>query len=198
MSKMKDIETRTFRAQLSEDSGAISGYAAVFNEYSVDLGGFTEIISPGAFTEAIGRDDVRALLNHNPDYVLGRNRSETLRMVEDARGLRVEIDLPPTTWANDLRESMKRGDINQMSFQFRSDEDEWRKDEERGVVHELHKASLLDVSVVTFPAYPQTSAMARSIVDTLANEDIGEPGEQELPTRQDGYSRHIDLLDKMR
>ena len=197
MSKLKDIETRIFNAELAADDGAIVGYAAVFNEYSLDLGGFTEIITPGAFSEAIDRDDVRALLNHDPNYVLGRNKAGTLQMAEDDRGLKVQIDLPGTTWAQDLRESMQRGDISQMSFQFRSEDDEWRSDDTRGVIHELHKASLLDVSVVTFPAYPQTSAQARVAVDTLTNVDIGDQGMQEQPTRQDGYSRHIRLLDLM-
>ncbi len=195
--KKKDTEIRVFEAELDQDTGSIGGYAAVWNQYSLDLGGFTEIITPGAFKDTIQNDDIRALLNHDSNFVLGRKSAGTLAMMEDDHGLKVQIKLPATTWAQDLRESMQRGDIDQMSFQFRPVDDNWKTDPDRGPVHELHKASLLDVSVVTFPAYPQTSATARSMVESLTTEDSDQDGQQGQPTRQAGYSRHIEILDKL-
>ena len=139
------------------------GYAAVFNELSQDLGGFREQIAAGAFTEALTRDDVRALFNHDPNYVLGRNRSGTLKMSEDQRGLAIEITPPDVQWVRDLLVSMKRGDINQMSFAFRvmPNGQDWAKDEEGRVVRTLKRLQLFDVSPVTYPAYTGTSVSAR-------------------------------------
>jgi len=143
----------------------IRGHAAVFNMLSEDLGGFREQIAPGAFADAIGTDDVRALFNHDPNLILGRNLSGTLKMSEDARGLAIEIDPPDTQYARDLMVSLKRGDINQMSFGFsvRPNGQNWAKDDEGRVVRTLTKLRLFDVSPVTYPAYPQTDAAVRSM-----------------------------------
>jgi HK97 family phage prohead protease len=142
----------------------IRGHAAVFNQLSDDLGGFREQIVPGAFSEAIERDDVRALVNHESSKVLGRNKSGTLRMSEDATGLLVEIDPPDTSYARDLLESMRRGDITQMSFGFgvKPGGQDWAKDDEGRTIRTLKKLRLFDVSPVTYPAYPQTDVAVRS------------------------------------
>lgn len=139
----------------------IEGYAAVFNELSGDLGGWRERVAPGAFERSIADNDVRALWDHDSKYVLGRNRAGTLELVEDERGLGVEIRPPETAWAGDLLASMRRGDVNQMSFGFYVRRDEWL-DEDGLMVRVLRDVDLFDVSVVTFPAYPQTSAEARA------------------------------------
>jgi uncharacterized protein len=140
----------------------ITGYAAVFNELSENLGGFREQIAPGAFTRTLQTADVRALWNHDPNFVLGRNKSGTLHLAEDERGLRIEITPPDTQWARDLITSMKRGDVDQMSFGFRTVDDAW---EARGKenIRTLKEVDLFDVSIVTYPAYPQTSVSARSM-----------------------------------
>ena len=142
----------------------IRGHAAVFNQLSDDLGGFREQIVPGAFVEAIERDDVRALINHDSTLILGRNRAGTLRMSEDATGLLVEIDPPDTQYARDLLVSMKRGDISQMSFGFgvKPGGQDWAKDDEGRTIRTLKKLRLFDVSPVTYPAYPQTDVAVRS------------------------------------
>lgn len=145
----------------------IVGHAAVFNQLSENLGGFREQIKPGAFAVAINEDDVRALFNHNPDYVLGRSKSGTLTMKEDMQGLAIEIIPPDTQIARDLLVSMERGDISQMSFGFRvkAGGQEWGEDANGDVVRTLTDLKLFDVSPVTFPAYPQTDAAVRSLGD---------------------------------
>jgi len=168
---MSDIERRAFaidemRIETREDgSSRILGHAAVFNQLSEDLGGFREQIAPGAFLDAIQSDDVRALWNHNPDHILGRNLAKTLMLAEDARGLAIEIIPPDTQLARDLMTSMKRGDVNQMSFGFsvRPNGQNWAKDDAGQVIRTLTKVRLYDVSPVTYPAYPQTDVAARSL-----------------------------------
>lgn len=177
-----DKETRVFtleslevrEAAEGESGPTIRGYAAVYNQPSEDLGGFVESIRPGAFAQAIGRDDVRALFNHDANYVLGRNRAGTLALHDDARGLGVTITPPPAQWANDLMESMRRGDIDQMSFAFGVTEDTWTRNADGYPHRELVDLRLYDVSVVTYPAYPQTSAAVRSKINELSDQAVGD------------------------
>jgi HK97 family phage prohead protease len=143
----------------------ISGYAAMFNEATVIAGMFREQIAPGAFADAVKSDDVRALYNHDPNIVLGRTKSGTLTLREDEKGLFYEVVPPNTQAANDLLESIKRGDIDGSSFGFTVDEESWDQPE-RGTrdlpLRTIRKASLFDVSPVAFPAYEATSVSARS------------------------------------
>ena len=147
------------------DGGAgpkIAGHAAVFNSLSEDLWGFREKIAPGAFGEALAKSDIRALLNHDPNYVLGRTKNGTLRAWEDDTGLAVEIDPPRTRWAGDLLVSIERGDISQMSFAFRVGEEEWGEVDgvkERTIIS---FDEIFDVSAVTYPAYPETDVSIRA------------------------------------
>lgn len=147
------------------DKPQIVGHAAVFNRDSEPIGGFfIERIAPGAFSESIAKpDDVRALINHDPNLILGRNLSKTLSLREDEHGLHVTIDPPNTTYANDLLESTKRGDISQMSFGFQTLVDQWERGKDGAPdVRTLIKVRLFDVSPVTFPAYPDTDVAVRS------------------------------------
>lgn len=142
----------------------IMGYAAKYNAWSVDLGGFREIIRPGAFSRAISeQQDVRALVDHDASMILGRTKSGTLRMTEDSVGLRVEIDPPDTSIARDVMQSIRRGDIDGMSFGFVTRKDEWRHNKGGEMQRELIDVDLFDVSVVTYPAYPDTSVAMRSL-----------------------------------
>ena len=152
-----------FRVEQREDGKKlIRGHAAVFNS-ETDLGWFRERIAPGAFSESIGKDDVRALFNHDSNFVLGRNKAGTLVMREDERGLYVEIDPPDTQAARDLVTSIERGDISQMSFGFQTIKDSWESDEnEKKDLRTLEKVKLWDVSPVTFPAYQETDVAVRS------------------------------------
>jgi|TARA_R100000808_G_scaffold1214_2_gene5706 HK97 family phage prohead protease len=165
-----NVERRAFpltevRSSRNNDGGrTIEGYAAVFGEWSEDLGGFRERIRPGAFKRTLDMGaDVRALFNHDPNFLLGRSRSGTLEMSEDDTGLRVSISPPDTEWANGVVESIDRGDIDQMSFGFQTVQDEWLEDETPS--RELVEVKLFDVSPVTYPAYPQTSVGMRSLCE---------------------------------
>lgn len=146
----------------SEEGGKVvlRGYASVFNQETRIGGLFIEKVKPGAFTSTIATDDVRALINHNPQYVIGRNTNGTLRMTEDVHGLKIEIDPPNTSFANDLLVSVDRGDISQMSFSFEVLEggEEWQKGKDgQPDVRTLVKVRLWDVSPVTYPAYENTA-----------------------------------------
>jgi HK97 family phage prohead protease len=153
------------RVSSAEEENFIEGHAAVFDSWSETLGGifpFKEKVKRGAFASSLEKDDIRALFNHDPNYVLGRNKAGTLQLKEDERGLFVKIFPPETAWAKDLRTSISRGDINQMSFGFTVEEDEWRY--EGGYdVRELRKVKLFDVSPVTFPAYTATDVGVRAM-----------------------------------
>jgi uncharacterized protein len=168
---MKNIERRDFAIEglkverRDGEPAKIVGHAAVFNSLSEDLGGFRETILPGAFSDAITRDDVRALINHDSNLILGRNRAGTLTLSEDERGLLVEITPPDTSYARDLMVSMERGDINQMSFGFSvaPGGSSWGETTDGVYVRTLSKCNLFDVSPVTYPAYPQTDVALRSL-----------------------------------
>lgn len=151
-----------------ENGTTLVGYAAMFDMPSVDMG-FTEYVSRGAFTKTLKDGaDVRLLLDH-AGAPLARTKSGTLRLSEDERGLRVEADLDPTNpLAQTVLSAMRRGDMNQMSFAFRTIRDSWSKD---GSVRELREVQLYDVSVVTFPAYESTVAEIRARQDATLGVD---------------------------
>lgn len=197
-----DVERRTFTGEVRAKQGekpGLDGHAAVFNQETVIGSWFREVILPGAFTEAIGHDDVRALLNHNPDYVLGRNKSGTLRLEEDTEGLRYEIDMPDTSYAKDLSEVVARGDVSQSSFSFavENDEDEeWDRDavkQGKLPLRRIKKVRLYDVSPVTFPAYEGTnvSARARDLANAADQQAIEAEGQRRRDAQLDRARRLI-------
>lgn len=151
---------------IESDGKHVIGYAAVFGSRSQNLGGFTEEIRPGSFRRSLDSGaDVRALLDHDTSKVLGRRSSGTLSLSEDSRGLLIDITLPDTSYARDVAELLKRGDVSQMSFGFSvpNGTDIWGEGES-GLRHRtLTECSLAEVSVVTFPAYTETSCALRSL-----------------------------------
>jgi len=179
--------------RVSESEGKdtyIEGYASVFDSWSETLGGdilpFREKVCKGAFAESIANDDIRALYNHDPNYVLGRNKAGTLELTEDERGLYVKIKPPKAQWAKDLMCSIKRGDVDAMSFGFAVILDKWYA-AEGADVRELIKVKLYDVSPVTFPAYPATECDVRSIYDTRKKQidlDAANTAESEAKKQQ--------------
>lgn len=156
--------TTELRATTEDGKRTIGGYAAVFDTLSVVLWDFREEIAPGAFADAIEKNNVRALWNHDTSEVLGASGNGTLRLAEDSVGLRFDLELPDTQRGRDAFTLIERGDVSQMSFGFRSlpDGDEWRIDEDGQYIRRLLRADLLEVSPVTFPAYPATSVGVRS------------------------------------
>jgi HK97 family phage prohead protease len=170
--KKDELELRCLRASElrveEEGKPKITGYAAMFDTWA-DIGGwFKESIRRGAFAKTIKEADIRALMNHDENYVLGRNKAGTLRLHEDSKGLAVEIDPVDATWSNDLLKSMKRGDISQMSFGFTVNKQEVDYDRDERVLTDVN---LFDVSVVTYPAYPTTSAQVRSLFQKEKREE---------------------------
>ena len=158
-------EIRYFPAEMRVDQeGQIEGYAAVFNQWSEIMWSFKERIRPGAFKKTIKVADVRALFNHDPNYVLGRNKAETLELSEDSKGLQFRVTPPDAQWAKDLYASVDRGDIDQASFGFEAVRDEWDHNKEPAE-RDLIEVKLFDVSIVTYPAYPQTNVSARSLAE---------------------------------
>jgi HK97 family phage prohead protease len=168
---MREIERRTGREVRATDAGegeaTIEGYAAVFNSKSEDMG-FREIILPGAFDRALKeKHDVRALVNHDSNQILGRTKSGTLALSIDDHGLKAKITPPDTQVARDVLTSLRRGDLDGMSFAFITLTDDFRT-QDGEVVREISDLELVDVSVVAFPAYPATQVSARALEQAAA------------------------------
>lgn len=142
------------------------GYAYRFNRYSQNLGGFVEQIAPGAGKKSIGEHDIRALFNHDPNLVLGRNKAGTLTLEENTRGGKYEIRLPDTATGREVATLLERGDVSGSSFGFRLIEDDWGDTEEGFPLRTLREFSLHDVGPVTFPAYPDTDSALRSLAES--------------------------------
>lgn len=185
---LPDIERRSFRVAdlrvavdpAGKEPPKLQGYAAVFNQLSEDLGGFREQIAPGAFKNTLANDDIRALFNHDPNMVLGRNKAGTLRAREDQNGVAFEVDVPDTQCGRDLLVSVKRGDISQCSFAFTTNSDTWNNGADGTVTRTLNDVTCMDLSPVTYPAYPQTSVKARSYIESLKESQ----GKQGVPPKE--------------
>ena len=194
-----DKEIRSFPIELrvakDGDTRKIVGHAAVFDQWSEDLGGFREMVKPGAFKKTLKEADVRALFNHDANYVLGRNKAGTLSLDEDDTGLAVDITPPDTQWARDLMTSMDRGDINQMSFGFRVVKDAWNEEDKKDITRELLEVELFDVSPVTYPAYPQTSVSVRDHVRSLQGEPVNDDHSSEAD--EPGDAAHSSPLKRL-
>lgn len=159
-------ETRSLREvpelRAQDEKRTLTGYAAVFNSAADISGAFREIIAPGAFKDTLADSDVRALVDHDSGRLIGRKSAGTLRLAEDKRGLKVEIDLPDTTDGRDVAELVGRGDLDGMSFGFIVRHDEW-DETSNPPTRTIHAMDLREVSAVTFPAYTDTSLALRSL-----------------------------------
>lgn len=173
-----NIPTEDIQLRESQDGlPTISGYTAVFNqETQIGSGkyGFREVIRPGFFTRAIEeQQDVRALFNHDSNFLLGRTKSGTLRLREDSQGLYIEVDPSDTQAGRDVVTSIRRGDVDGMSFAFTTSRTRWEEsdEEESPDLRELLEIdTLYDVGPVVYPAYEQTSATVSRSYRT--NEEI--------------------------
>jgi len=151
----EDVQVRQ-----DEDEDVIEGHAALFDTETEIAGLFVERIAPGAFEESVQEDDIRALFNHNPDQVLGRNTADTLELEETEKGLRDQIELPDNTVGAAVQESVERGDVTGQSIGFRVQEESWVLNDDEMDVRTIEQAQLIDVGPVTFPAYEDTDVKA--------------------------------------
>lgn len=182
------------------DQMRLGGYASVFNTEAVIGGMFREQIAPGAFAEAVTQDDVRALFNHDPNFVIGRTVSGTLTLREDESGLSYDVVPPDTQWARDLMVSVSRGDISQSSFGFavEKDGDEWTRPERAGdlPLRTIRKARLYDVSPVTYPAYESTTTAVRSaakLASASESPDVEDDTEAAMALQRDADRNRFEL-----
>lgn len=193
---MDNLEIRSFNIELRNEpeSRHIEGYGSVFNERSLDLGGFVEMIAPGAFDGVIDRSDVKCYLDHNPEKgILARSRNGkgSLSLVIDEKGLRYEFDAPHTNLGDEVVEGLKRGDYSQSSFAFTVDDEVWTKEADGTYLRTITKiGGLYDVSIVANPAYEGTSVALRSLDAFKAQEEIPvevreeEPKVEETPVEE--------------
>lgn len=216
-----EIERRTNTVELrviSSDTTkppVIKGYGAKFRTLSEPMpimrdgekvGTFREQLMPGCFASAIPTSDVRSLFNHDPNLILGRTTSGTMRVAEDEVGLDFEVDPPDTTYARNLEISMRRKDITQCSFGFSVAEggDSFTKDSMPGTwIRSIHKiARLYDVSPVTYPAYVDTNCAMRSALSAVATEEadiqkrVAEQQEEEKRTAEKAEADAAALLEE--
>lgn len=156
------IEARSVAPE-ANDEPKIEGYASVFHG-EADLGNFTETIDKDAFVDVL-QDDVRMLFNHDPNFPLARSRNGegTLDMKVDEKGLFFSFPVGPQSYAKDLHQSILRGDVDQASFAFTVDADEWEERDGKPHRHITRLGSLIDLSVTTYGAYETTSVAARSL-----------------------------------
>lgn len=150
----------------SIEGNTLYGHAAVFNQVAKVVGGY-EQLAPTAFDDVIDRSDSDpvALINHDPAMLIGRQSAGTLRVKTDAEGLAFEVDLPDTSYANDLRQLVARGDMTGASFGFiPGDDGTWSRAADGSQLHTINTVThLRDVSPVTFPAYAGAGVALRSL-----------------------------------
>jgi HK97 family phage prohead protease len=171
MAKTEGLETRfikaselTAEARLDPGEGPkLAGYAALFNKTTEIMPGFKERIARGAFARALSeKQDVRALVDHQSEKIIGRTAAGTLDLSENNKGLKTVIRPPDTQVGRDIVTSVGRGDVDGMSFAFRAVKESWEDHKDGTSTRTVEDVDLFDVSVVTYPAYPDTSVAVRS------------------------------------
>jgi HK97 family phage prohead protease len=198
---MKGPEQRTIDVDvgnLDTRGRTVHGYASVYGALSeplADLNGGRERFAPGAFTSVVG-GDVRALLNHDPNEVLGRTKSGTLRLFDEPKGLRFELDLPDSPLGQNMRTAVERGDIDGASFRFDVGDEDWDGD-----VRTIKSVKALhDVSLASYPAYTAASVELRTrnpekettMEDTVENTDAPVEASEERVEEPKGNLRVTD------
>lgn len=201
--ELEDLEIRADEGQ----PVIVKGYAARFEKLSVPLWGFKEKIRAGAFAESLKSNrTIKALWNHNSDFPLGSTKNGTLTLAEDEKGLRFEFTPPDTSWGKDAIESIKRGDVDGVSFGFRVRKDEWDETDPKNIVRTLIDVDLIEISPTPFPAYPSTSASVRSFREVYESHvaeggqaapdatEIDGQEDQDVQARMDVYLAELELL----
>lgn len=174
------------RAEVNSDELIIDGYFALYEQETELWEGSYEIISRGAFDGTLG-NDIRALWNHNSQYVLGRSKSGTLELKTDDKGLYATVRLPNTQYARDLYELVDRGDVDQCSFGFNILAEDLEELASGGYRWRINEIDLHEVSVVTFPAYENTSVAARS-------KEVAEMKKRKLEEKRSALKKRMEDL----
>lgn len=166
----RTVDITQLKTRDAETGGGqiVTGYASVFDQPTSIANIYTEVIAPGAFDRTLAtNNDIRALFNHDTGRVLGRTKSGTLQLSEDEHGLAFVLELPDTTTGRDLAISLQRGDINQCSFGFYPTREAWDYSDPDNPIDTVQEVDLLEISIVTFPAYEGTEAeLSRSTDST--------------------------------
>jgi uncharacterized protein len=186
----RDFKTKfeIIREEVSPNELIIEGYFALYENDTELFEGIYEVISRGAFDKTLN-NDIRALWNHNTQYVLGRNKNGSLQLKTDEKGLFGIIRLPNTQYAEDLHELVKRGDIDQCSFGFNILDEEIEELANGGYRWRLKEIDLHEISVVTFPAYENTSVQARS-------KQVEQIQERKLQEKKNALSKRLERFKK--
>ncbi|EHT3102565.1 HK97 family phage prohead protease [Staphylococcus pseudintermedius] len=148
---------------INDDEMVVEGYAIIFDTLSDDLGGFREIISPDALSN-VDISDVKCLINHDFNQIVGRTKADTLSLSVDEKGLYFKCFLPNTSYARDIYENIKTGNVNQCSFFYTlplNDETARSREKINGeYVQTINQIDeLIEVSIVTIPSYQDTSVV---------------------------------------
>ena len=166
------VNTTNFEVRADGDGMSFTGYASVFNSPSEDLGGFIEYVAPGAFKRSLqSRNEVKLLWNHDAGEPLASLRGGTMQLVEDEVGLKVTAQLPNTTRGRDVAELLRTKVIDSMSFGFNVIKDSWSRD---GQTRTLESVRLFEASIVSFAAYPATTATVRSTQPTINPDELAD------------------------
>lgn len=183
----ENTQKRKFETRIEADKEArtITGYAAIYNSDSEDLGGFIERMAPGSFDGRL-QDDVRVLFNHDNNLVLGRTISGTATLEVDEKGLKYTCQLPDTSYAKDLIELMERGDVTQSSFAFTIEDESWEERADGMLIRTVKKVGqLYDVSPVTYPAYKDSTSGLRTSAPVEVEQREVEVEEQKEEKQQE-------------
>jgi uncharacterized protein len=190
-----EIEIREMQ---EEQKKTITGYAVKWNQWSSQIAGFfQERFERGAFSESLKSDVQKSLWCHDRRQVLASTKNGTLRLQEDDIGLRFEADLPNNSWGNDAYISIKRGDVDGVSFGFKTKPkgDVWDEDDPKIVKRTVSNAILFEVSPEPFPAYPQSEVQARSIDEAykeyraVKEESVPEAEADKLAEQRKGFNK---------
>jgi HK97 family phage prohead protease len=187
---IRDFRTsfKITRDEQTPEERIVEGYFALYESETELWEGSYEIISKGAFDSTLNKD-VRALWNHNTQYVLGRSKNGSLQLRADDKGLFGTIKLPNTQYANDLYELVSRGDIDQASFGFNIIDEELEELASGGYRWRIKDIDLHEISVVTFPAYENTTVQARE-------KQVEQLQQRKLQEKKDALSKRLKGLNK--
>ena len=186
---MPKTERRAIVGELRAKGRRLEGYAATFG-VEARIGNSTETIAPGAFYDTLTvREDILALVDHDPGRVLARTRSGTLRLKEDSRGLAFDLDVPETTVGHDVLALAERGDLGGASFAFTVRRESWE-----GEKRTLESVDLHEISIVqSWPAYSGTVVNARARLD-LSSDLLSRDNKLTLPPRVALARRYLESL----